>query len=65
MAEEPDPYDLHRIDREDTLVAMLRRLGAVDLEVPRQRVGFERRLERADRRPRTGPAWGEAPHPRD
>lgn len=46
------------------LIDALRDLGAVDLRRPARTYGFERRLERADERPRTGPAWGEAPQDR-
>lgn len=53
MTSESDPFDHERIEREADLIASLRSIGAVDLDRPRKRYGFERRLERADRRPRT------------
>jgi hypothetical protein len=56
-----EPYHAARISQEAELVRDLRDLGAVDLRRPRKRVGFERRLERADERPRVQGAWGEAP----
>lgn len=47
--------------REAQLMRDLRDLGAVDLEKPRRTMGFERRPERADQRPRAAAAWGYAP----
>lgn len=47
-------FNRRRINTEAELIHNLRLLGAVDLERPNRRFGFEQRLERADRRPRTG-----------
>jgi hypothetical protein len=41
-----------RIAEMAEVISDLRSLGAVDLDPPRKRYGFEQRLERADRRPR-------------
>lgn len=48
-----EPYHAARIADEAALIRDLRELGAVELRRPRRRIGFERRLERADERPRT------------
>lgn len=47
-------YNRRRIVNESHLLDHLRNLGGVELDQPRKRFGFEQRLERADRRPRTG-----------
>lgn len=61
---ELDPFDRDRISREVDLLSDLRALGAVELEKPRRTMGFEKRLERADKRPRTAAAWGHVPDDR-
>lgn len=48
------PFNRRRIHQEAALISDLRYLGAVDLDKPSRRFGFEQRLERADSRPRTG-----------
>lgn len=56
-----DPYNARRIADEAELIRDLHDLGAVGLRRPRKTIGFERRLERADDRPRTQGAWGNVP----
>jgi hypothetical protein len=46
------------------LIDTLRDLGAVDLRRPSRTLGFEKRQERADDRPRTAAAWGVCPEER-
>lgn len=47
-----EPYHARRIGEEADLLRALQDLGGVTLRKPRKTVGFERRMERADDRPR-------------
>lgn len=60
-----EPYNARRIGDEANLIRDLRELGAVELRRPRKTIGFERRLERADSRPRTDGFGAYIGHPWD
>lgn len=60
-----DEYEeAQRLFRLRDVIDVCRDLGAIDLRKPTRTLGFERRQERADDRPRTAPAWGVAPEER-
>lgn len=59
-----DEYDREdrRVQNTVWMIDRCRELGGVDLDPQGKRtIGFERRPLSPDRRPRTAPAWGEAP----